>query len=336
MTSSVPRTSIRSDESDEDMNARHLLHARDDQEQSRQVDAAVERLAVPESRLFRFPWKSVNRTVGPLVPGDVAMIAAASGNGKTEFVHNIAAAEVRAGRRVYLASLEVPTEATRLMFAARDCGKHPGTVLSFSDRPMTRASGADDWGLDVMAALQRQNLDLLRLAPYEVLDPKTIWEIGKTAAAVGADVGIIDHIDHVNESGGLSTVGMSVATTDALHRVAKRFGLVVIATSQLNVHGRAGDRFASYRPVQIEHIKYGGKKIEIASLVLGLFRPLDPNASAKDRKAVEDGSADDSTILEPNVVALNVLKSRSRGDAMGKRIKLRWDRGRILDLEPGL
>lgn len=310
--------------------------AQDDAEQRAQIDRAKLRLAIREERLTRFQWRAVDRTVGPVVPGEVAILAAPSGGGKSEVAENIAAWHVRAGRRVYLASLEVRPEETRLKMAARACGRHPGNVLSFSDRPLYVREGEPRWDADVTRALEEQNRDLLRLSPHETLDAAAVEEIGATASAVRADLLIIDHIDHVSDSGGQTATGASIDVTRALHRVAKRYRLPVIATSQLNVHGRGGDRFASYKPVRLESIKYGGVKMEIASIVLGIYRPLAKNATSEQKKAVESGQADDGTVLEPNMIALNVLKCRARGDAIGKRIALRWDHGTIRDLEPGL
>lgn len=314
------------------------LRDADSAEQELQRAAAANLLTVPDERVLRWPWRSVERVVGPLgLPGSVVIAVAASGGGKSELVRNIVQHQNLSGKRVYLASLEIDAPTLRLQMAALEAGRHPGSVVSLRARPHgADAAKPESWAGDVLTELDRQNVDLLRVSRERSLDIAAIRRIFATAAAVGADLVVIDHLDHVVEREGRTTTGASVDVTTVVHECAQRYGLPVLATSQTNVHGRGGDRFASYKPVRLESVKFGGRKVEVATTVLGIYRPLDPRATVQDRKAVESGAADDATILEQSVVCLNVIKSRHDGDALGKRIKLRWNRGRITDLEPGL
>lgn len=306
-------------------------------EQRRQVEDALDRLAIAETSLVRYPYRALDRALGPLAPGDVAIVAAASGAGKTNFAVDVTEKWVAQGKTVVIAMLEINAGEARLHFAARAAGKHPGTVLSFADRPPTdRECAETNWGVDIAVALSKQDATRLVFAEHSTLDAAAVRDIGLLAETVRADVVVFDHLDHVSETDSKSAIAVSMGALSAVHNLAKDLGVVVLGTSQLNQADKAGDRFRNFRGVLEHHIKYGGKKQEIASHVLGLYRPLSQTATKDDRRKVEEGFADYDTVLESNVVALNVIKCRARGDAAGKRFKLRWHRGRLSDWEAGL
>jgi hypothetical protein len=83
----------------------------------------------------------------------------------------------------------------------------------------------------------------------------------------------------------------------------------------------------------------GGKKREVATGMIGLYRPLRmqlPNESVEEfgaaLKAARSGRAEPHTVLEPHVVGVSAMKLRNYGQHEGKRVTLGFQAGRVVDL----
>jgi len=154
-------------------------------------------------------------------------------------------------------------------------------------------------------------------------------QMGKEAAEWGADVFIIDHIDHVSGSGDLHAQSRQVVAT--VLELAKSTGVRYLIATQLNQQGLSQDFLRSHRPVREETIKQGGHKKEIATFMMGLARAIRPDATAEDIKAVRERRAGVDTIEELYTSQVNVMKHRHYGDRVGKVRRLTWERGEYTD-----
>jgi hypothetical protein len=169
-------------------------------------------------------------------------------------------------------------------------------------------------------------------------------EVGlQKAKTFGADIVIVDHIDHVEPNGGASKNGYADATAvnHGLLRMVQDNGMLVICTSQLNNALVSGgqDRLSRYQPPREHHVLMGGKKREVATGMIGLFRPQrgpKPGESPDEFKAAlhaaRVGSAEPHTMLEPHVMGVNAMKLRNYGQREGQRVHLGFETGRVTDL----
>jgi hypothetical protein len=153
--------------------------------------------------------------------------------------------------------------------------------------------------------------------------------MGKEAEDWGADVFIIDHIDHVSGSGDLHAQSRQVIAT--VLELAKSTGVRYLIATQLNQQGLAQDFLRSHRPVREEYIKQGGHKKEVATFMMGLARAIRPSASPEEIKAVRERRAAIDTIEEAYTSQVNVMKHRHYGDRVGKARRLTWERGEYTD-----
>lgn len=296
--------------------------------QRHQVSAARDLLTRDESSVMTYPIMTLGKLRGGWMPGEVDVLAAASNSGKTTLLSTFARRWVASGKRVYYAGFELPAANLRLQWAAHEAGFMPGDIVS--GEYLTRADAAQvRERVENALAIQEERVDYLRCADAAFVDVASLQEMGKEAAEWGADVFIIDHIDHVSGSGDLHAQSRQVVAT--VLELAKSTGVRYLVATQLNQQGLAQDPLRSHRPVREEFIKQGGHKKEVATFMMGLARAINPSADPEAVKAVRDRRASVSTIEEPYTSQVNVMKHRHYGDRVGKSRKLTWERGEYID-----
>lgn len=297
-------------------------------DQRTQVGIAKGLLDRDVGSLMTYPVLTCGKLRGGWMPGEVDVLAAASNSGKTTLLSTFARKWVGQKRRVYYAGFELPAANLRLQWAAHEAGFAPGDIVSgeYLLRP-----DAEDVKARVKLALaeQEERVDYLRCADAAFVNVESLTQMGREAADWGADVFIIDHIDHVSGSGDLHAQSRQVIAT--VLELAKSTGVRYLIATQLNQQGLAQDYLRSHRPVREEYIKQGGHKKEIATFMMGLARAIRPDATAEDIKAVRERRAGVDTIEELYTSQVNVMKHRHYGDRVGKVRRLTWERGEYTD-----
>jgi replicative DNA helicase len=296
--------------------------------QRRQVELAHSVLERDPSSVMTYPIATLARLRGGWSPGEIDFLAAASNSGKTTLLSTLARRWVGAGRKVYYAGFELPAHQLRLQWAAREAGLLPGDVVS--GEYLTKPDG-QSVRAKVQAALkeQEERIDYLRCADASFVDVKGLRTMAHEAAEWGADVFIIDHIDHVEGTGDLH--GQSRQVVASMLELAKSTGVRFLVATQLNQQGLSQDFLRSHRPVREEYIKQGGHKKEVATFMLGLARAIRKDVTKEELKAVRDRIKEIHTIEEPYTSQVNVMKHRHYGDRVGSVRLLAWERGEYTD-----
>lgn len=307
-------------------------------EQAVDAEGAVDR---PLTDYLHFPFAQVDKLVGGIPPGDVGIIAAFMGGGKTMFITSAIIRWLEAGKIVYCLPLESEPKTFRTNLACKALGLHAGKVLTGEYK---RTLDFDSWKVlreNIKTELRRQYVDgmgeRLFVSPTTRMDEAALKKAAKHAAKLGAHVFIIDHIDHVVSTGKSGHAG-SVSVIDTTLDVTRDYGLHTIATSQLNFDGiRGGDKLAKYQFPQMQHLYMGGKKGQIAALVGGLNRPLQFSGLDKETLTqARNGTIEAWKVLQPNCMGYGVMKSRNFGEHEGRRTYLGVENGCVVDLDPGV
>lgn len=299
-----------------------------------QAQDAMQELDRPASQYLQVPWPSLYRLTGPMAPGEIWMVGAFSGRGKTTFLTSLVEDLLVRGETVYYMGLESRPHMIRTYFAAYRKGYAPGDVLSG-----TAKLHWPDWPT-VRAELKLEIDRMMRLGADSRLhvngQPRIVAEeLGaafEEAAAVGARVLVLDHIDQV-QADRANAYAVSRAVVETLEDLAKHFGITVLVSTQLNNEVLRGDPLAQLRPPQPHHVYMGGHKRFVVTGMLGLYRPVDPQASPEDVKAVKVGEKEPLEIATPNTMAVVCMKHRHFGSREGQKILLRVERGRVIDAE---
>lgn len=296
-----------------------------------QADAALRELARPPAQYMAYPFAELAHVLGGIAPGEVDFACAFSGGGKTLFTTNVEDTLLRQGRRVYHIGLETRPAIVRLHFACLRLGYYVGDVVS------GRAKGRDDWPAmerAIRAEIERQRRFpddcKLILNKAEWLNEGRLIHALEEAAQWSADLVVIDHIDHIEPYEGEPEYQASRRIIRTLNTYAQRLQLRVLALSQLNNQAVLADRLAVYRPPQPQHVFGGGHKRQIATRMLGIYRPLKTPIDPDLHKAVRDGLAEPLQAVEPDVMAVSVMKHRHYGSREGTVMKLHVDHGRLV------
>lgn len=310
---------------------------RPDEQARRQVLAALDSLSRPASDFVRWPYPTLDALTGPLAPGTVTVAGAASGGGKTTFVTSTIAGWLAAGVRVAVAPLELEPWDWRKQMAAVRAEVMPGDVLS--GELLIREQTGDTLA---RALLDRVRTELrlmqakrahehgLYVVPDRSLSVSRLARVFAHAAEHDYRVVVIDHIDHVADEEGRSGLDESKAVNQAVAALAQEFGRVVLATSQLNARRFQGkDRLAKYQPPESKDLYLHTFKEHVATHIVGLFRPIQPDADADAISKARDGSAEPLTVLAPNTMGVVYAKSRNYGSREGRRVYLTVDRGAV-------
>lgn len=301
-----------------------------------QAWTALRALDRPASSYLRLPFADVDALVGGTSPGSVVIACAFSGHGKSTFVDNALDAWYLAGKKVYMLPLETKPHEARTRWACLRTNYNPADALS-GELKRLEESGVK-WAVEARSAIKaeitraaKEHAEQVYFAGVDFIDVERLWAAGQAAKDFGADVLIVDHIDHVRAGDGSNLYTESVSVSKELLSVAQHFELTIFATSQLNNETVGGDFLSVHQPPRPHFVKMGGHKREVAVWMLGLYKPLRVSGvTADEMKAVRSQTMDVTRILEPNCMGVSVMKHRYYGAREGKKCYLRVEHGKVL------
>jgi KaiC/GvpD/RAD55 family RecA-like ATPase len=314
-------------------------------ELSDQVVAAQDNLKRPDADWLSWPWPDLTALCGRMKPRDVWFVCAFSGNGKTLFVTSAIREWVRQGIKTYVLPLENAADDFRLYLACQEVGIDPGVVNSggMLDLP---AETRFQWERKIEAELSRQMedrayRDALKVKGVEEINLRRLTLAAEEAAAWGARVLIVDHIDHIAGGDGSNLHAESVRVNKAAKQLARKHELVFLFTSQMNNEAvkRGNDRLAQFGPPMPHHVFMGAHKRHVATGMIGLHRRLRDRLDTETEKEYHaalgrsrSGEVPPLDALAPNVMAVTYMKSRNQGQREGQRCFLGVEHGTLTHL----
>lgn len=305
---------------------------------SLQVEAALERNARTMSRLIPSPWQGMLDLVGRMGLGQISMLAAVSGGGKSTLVRSMVDSLIRQGCGVYILGLETQPDELRMDYAAMRLGIDPD-ILHTGRATLAQTTAVAN---ELRAQARGDDgYDRLYFDPQPWVDMPALRRAAETAAREGCKMLVIDHIDHIDGQG--NGHDASVRVNKGLKALATEYGdaLHFFCTTQLNNEiARGNDRLSIYAPARKGDIYMGGHKEHISHWMWSLYRPICPpelypggvERWTEDVKAARKGSlSDPKQVLLPGCGALHLIKGRRAGGAVGSHFRLRLDRGLFRD-----
>jgi len=309
-----------------------------------QVTEAILHLDRHPASFVRWPFPVLDALTGPMGPGEVWYVCAYSGAGKTTFVGSAIERWRVVGKRVYVMPLELQPWRFRTYLACMRLGIHPGDALSGQLRMMPDGEAKRAaLKADLRDQVKSPYVEQVMVDPQRAITLKGLEKGLEQAHQFGADVVIVDHIDHVQPNNGASSNGYADATAVnmGVASMAQDNGMLLVCTSQLNnaIVANGQDHLARYQAPREHHVLMGGKKREVCTGMIGLFRPQrapKANEAPEDYKAAmhaaRTGAAEAHTMLEPAAMGVNAMKLRNYGQREGQRIVLGFENGRVTDL----
>ena len=314
---------------------------------NRQVSDAVYDLERNANEYLRWPWASLDDLYGGMARGTLHYVVGFSGIGKTTFITSAILLWHSLRLKIVVLPLEVRSNVFRTHLACQQLGINPGLMLSGD---YLRRDDHEDLRARVRDAVIAQAKEpwSSHVVVHDAADVSvdTLRRAARVAVELEADVLIIDHVDHLetDPAARQSLYQASVQVNREALRIAQESDLVIVAMSQANqeaLRSNGADQLAKYAPLRDNYVLNGGHKRQVASGMLGLYRPTLPapeGGTAADLTAWKEliasarrGEREPQTALEPYVMGVNLMKSRAYGSREGKRITLSWENGRIVD-----
>ena len=220
-------------------------------EESNQIVGALLHLDRHPATLMHWPFPDMDALTGPMGEGEVWFTAAFSGGGKTTFVVSTIEAWRSEGRKIYVMPLELDPKRFRTYLACMEVGIRPGDALSgaLRDDPM-REQDRERLKAAVRAQVRAEFSERVRISGLDRIDVRGLEKGLKEAKAFGADVVIVDHIDHIAGGDRTNLYTESVKVNNAALSMARDNGMLLWFTSQLNMEiARGGkDHLAKFAP----------------------------------------------------------------------------------------
>lgn len=296
-------------------------------EQAQDAGHSVVRLP---TKFLHLPWPSLDHVVGGIAPGEVWFVGAYSGHGKTTFLMSALDAWHEQGKSVYYMGLESKPSVLRTQWACLRLGINAGEVLSGAmqtnaEWKFTRAQLVEELRKQTTGKVPSQ----VYFSPEKFVDQSRLQSAIAHARELKSDVLIIDHVDHLEGEGNLYNA--SVQVMRSLLSFAQDFGVKVLAATQFNNEMIRGNRLGMYLPPTPLAVYQGSHKRQIASGMLGLYRPLKFDITTDEMKRFQRGQLEPQKVVEPNAMAVSVMKHRLFGNREGRRIVLGVEKGRVVE-----
>lgn len=303
-----------------------------------ETGAAIADLYRPESAYHRMPWSALDAVMGGMPGGEVLYVAAFSSSGKTLFLTSLLNEYFdRTQLKIYYMGLESKPKTLRTHWAAKRLGLDAGDYLSgeFLKWASWRTL-RDQLEAEIHDQHSGAKFERVMFCPTPFINAEKIRKAAEQALDFGADIFIIDHVDHI-EGTGRGNYEQSVQANQAVLTIAQEDGFLMIPATQLNNDAVRMNPISLHLPPRPHHVKNGGHKREKATWMVGLYRPLKvAGVSVEDLKAVNSGLKNSLEICEPGTMAVSVLKHRFYGNREGSKVYLRVEKGKVLDANQAL
>lgn len=307
-----------------------------------QLDRALNERCEPQGSFPAPPWTNLSDLTGTIPPGHLWVIGARPAMGKTTFLLNLVNAwcldgaeltwqagdEPWPGRVLYICTETDATE-LRSLWAALRLGFDADMIL---ENNFAKASPI----LSETESFERFTAEMIRLSSPSIAESVVFYQVphmdAKSLGPVLRDWGLKQGrgtiiLDHINRWQASNPGELTAELTDAVRSLKgwvseKRLRMFAAAQiTPLPKHQRSV--LSDFLPPTLADLKQTQALAEEANIVLGLHQARRADATPQDIKAAIEGRVEPSTLLEPNVMCVSVLKARKRRrQALGRTARL--------------
>lgn len=286
-------------------------------------------LDVDRSGAPRWCWRGLHKLSGVMLPGELHVVGALMGNGKTSFLMTQMDAFARAKVGVLYIPLEIDPKLCRVRWAAWRTGLDPVKVLR------------GEWG-----GLPPESKDVIRaelaylgkqhhihFTPDKRITLPAIRSWCERAKGdAGVEVVMVDHLHRLSIGAHAEQVRVHLSeTVRGIADMLRELELVGIAAAQLN---RSGDTLDAFYPPGIDRLKESAAIGEEAWTVHMLSRRLLGDTSPGQVTQARQGKVDVASLEDPGVMVVTNRKDRLAGAATNRSIALAVNGGKVEELAP--
>jgi len=269
-------------------------------------------------------FPTLHATVGPFLPGDLWVVGARPGNGKTTLLLNLFDVLMERGFPTIYLTTEIKAAQMRRVWAAMRLGYPTRDVL---ENAWHRLPAGAREAIDESIKWQCLNADIGLFVDLPYLNSKTVGDALK-AYAIRDRYVIVDHINRWLPRDNAQKTAEMTQAVQAFKAVAMEHNLNPIIAAQVNRPQGERSPLADFQPPPISALKQTGSLEEEASVILMLHRARKADATPAMVKEVALGQREVKDLLEPDVMCVSVGKHRVRGgEATGRIVRFRIQTG---------
>lgn len=292
---------------------------------------------VPQPEGFRWPWPSLDRQVGLLPAGDLAVVLAQTGSGKTTFTSSLINRMAKTPTLVF--ATEIPDDRYLTLLAARRAGLHPDKVVQGLWREAGYRMSEDTARARYEQEVQLLSRSALTIAPHLRLRASALRDtLLREADIAQPKLVVLDHFQAVVHDLGDGISGVQ-ATLEVLQEFALEERVAVVVTNQAHVRGQG----MTPRPTDCVTLAgvFGGQVLgQAASHILGVHRVFADVTrtgiaiTPEFLKGFRQGNGKESELWDRNAVGIDLLKIRyDAHGAVGTEIKLAYRDGQYWEFD---
>lgn len=293
------------------------------------ADAAVEDLfRFTESDVARFPTGySLDDTCGCIGPGELGLLWARSGSGKSTWLLNILASSPKVPTVIFNMEMTARRQIEWLMAMTFDLS----TPARRIDEVLARGDTTDDAYTEVVSSLRAMKTRYPTLNFVNPSKSPSVPDFAKLVDQVEDDTGVRPQrvfIDHLTLMANARDYEGVTRTAGALHSWAMSDELAVIAIQQTGRSGGAdGGRNDGHLPVTLSSGVYGGE--HDADWIWGMYRPERDPKFHKLTGYQLDGPKREALAIEQasvrGITKFQLIKNRPYGETREEGITLRYN-----------
>jgi hypothetical protein len=284
----------------------------------------------PEAWL-RMPWDSLDAYVAGMSEGDIWFVGGFRSDGKTSWLTSALDCWYESGKRIFYLGMESQPMTLMTHWACKRLRLDAGEILGGNAARLWPDWQARRAELKAMIASleEGQTAAQVHFSPVQFVDAEALRQAFNDAREFGADVLIVDHIDHIDGERG-SSYEQSRQVCSTLMRSAQDTGIRALVATQFN-NEACRRRGLRHLPPQPQYVYMGSHKAQIADGMLGLYRPYRPDITAEEIRQYDHTQLDMAAVCAPDTMAVAIMKHRLFGRYEGKVVRLRFDRGRVME-----
>lgn len=272
----------------------------------------------------RWAWPDLANLVGPMLPGDLWVVGALTGNGKTAIMLSQMQFLAEHKMSTLYLPLELDPAHLRRLWAAWHLG------LEWSHVARNEWDRLPEGSQDALA----ETLHELAANPYvhfpedrrPTLARVSQW-VDRAVSEAGARVVIVDHFHRLDF--GPAGANYRVQVTDtarALKDLARQHQVAILIAAQLNTDASPLDR---HSPPLLRRLKESSGISEESDGVLMLSRQLNRTVGPSDVHLLNQGQANIRDMETPNVMVVTCRKHRLDDRARDARVRLYVRNGHV-------
>ena len=295
----------------------------------RQIEDAVARGQRDFSGAPRWFSSALNERVGPMLPGDLNVVGALTGNGKTSYLMSqMQFAADQQHTTLYL-PLEMDPHMLRRQWAAWQLGLE-WVHVARNEWQNLRRGARDEHEAMLVAQMKNPHVHFppdRRVTLRHLAD----W-MRRGVAELNVSQVIVDHFHRMDFGPAGSNFRVVVTdTVRAMKDLARECGVAVIIAAQLN---QDADRLDRYIPPSLKRLKESAGIGEEADVVLMLSRRLQQDLTSEQLQSVRLGHTDIRRFEDEGTMTVMCRKHRLDDQARDRAVLLKVEGGKVTDRPP--